>query len=386
MDYKLDTKISLTNFWAIARYEIFSILNSWLFRIFAGSILAILITLDIVFYSTVAPVPYAFRALSSFIPYANLIMTNIGQTAILIFIATDIFKRDKKYNTTEVIYIRSLTNSTYLFGKAIGITLVFTGFNLVILFICLIIHLIFSDVNFVFLPYLLYPLIITIPTLIFTIGLTFLLMRLVRNQAVVILLLLGYLALSLFYLSNEVYYLFDFTSLHLPVIYSDFVGITNMDLVIYQRGLYIFSGIIFIFITTLLFDRLPQSHKMKIITPNAIIGLLVCLVLFAYNYLWYYFDDQSLRKNIRELNQKYSETANITTKDCLLDLEHQGEKIEVIAKIKVINKTNTQISKPFFSINPGLKVTKVLRQNQEIQFNQNLHILEIPLPSPPFAG
>ncbi|MCB0297551.1 MAG: hypothetical protein KDG51_20420, partial [Calditrichaeota bacterium] len=133
---------------AIALYEALNILRDWLFRIFAGLSLLIMTGLNILFFSSVSPVPYSVRSISGFIPYTNLILITIAQTAVLAFVATDIFKRDRKLDTSEVIYIRSLGNSTYIFAKTLGILGVFFLLDLLLLLVFAVLHLAFSKTGF----------------------------------------------------------------------------------------------------------------------------------------------------------------------------------------------------------------------------------------------
>ena len=51
-----------------------------------------------------------------------------------------------------------------------------------------------------FMSYISYLLIISVPTIIFSLGLSFILMSLIRNQAITFLLLLGIAALDMFWL------------------------------------------------------------------------------------------------------------------------------------------------------------------------------------------
>ena len=47
------------------------------------------------------------------------------------------------------------------------------------------------------------PFLITIPTLVFILGFSFLLMIIIRNQAVTFIILLGYIGLTLFYFRHK---------------------------------------------------------------------------------------------------------------------------------------------------------------------------------------
>ena len=107
--------------WANTRYEVITLMRGWFFRISASLVLILLITFSIVMLSTATPTPRAFKGFSSAIPYFNFLLLNISQMVIIIFISGDFFKRDSKMNTSEVFYIRSMSNASYLIGKALGV-------------------------------------------------------------------------------------------------------------------------------------------------------------------------------------------------------------------------------------------------------------------------
>ena len=63
----------------------------------------------------------------------NLYLLNIGQAFVVIFLAADFLKRDKKLDTNEVLYTRSMSNLEYVIGKTWGILRLFLGLNIVVL-------------------------------------------------------------------------------------------------------------------------------------------------------------------------------------------------------------------------------------------------------------
>jgi hypothetical protein len=217
--------------WANARYEMTTLFRGWFFRIFAGLMITIFIIYDIIFFSTAINVPRLFYGLSASTAYANMMMLNLAQIAVIVFLATDLFKRDKRTNTTEVFYIRPMTNGAYIIGKTLGILAVFALLNFFVLCLGGVIHFVFGDVNFNGTAYFLNYLLLPFPAFIFILGLSIFLMHLIKNQAVVVLLLLGYFAAVLFYLRDQWHYIFDFVAINLPMFYSDFVGIANLEII-----------------------------------------------------------------------------------------------------------------------------------------------------------
>jgi hypothetical protein len=366
--------------WAHARYEMITLLRGWFFRIFAGLSLVLFITIDIIFFSTALPIPRMFNGLSSSVPYANMMMLNIGQIVVMIMLATDFFKRDKKTNTTEVFYIRSMTNLTYLLGKLLGILIIIGGLDVVLLGIASIIHLIFSDISFNWLPYFLYPLVMAMPAFIFIVGVAYLLMSLLKNQAIVVLLLLGYFAAELFYLHDKHFFIYDFLAMNLPLAYSDFVGFSNFDLILWQRGIYICLGLAFIFLTGLIFIRLPQSVLIRKISIVSIVSMFMLAALCTYLFQDYHTTMMDNRTKMRQLNKRYSTERSVVPYEYEIDLEHNGDKLSAIAAIKFRNQSDESLGQIFFSINPDLEVQQIEQGNTTIPFKQNRHIVNIDLP------
>ena len=236
---------------SIAYYETKTLLRSWFFRIFA--LIAIVVLL---FFNIVTLIKWgggagiwSIKAIPSIIPYVNLMLLNVVQAVIAIFLASDFLKRDKKLDTTDVIYVRPMTNREYVFGKTLGNLLVFFILDIIVLAMTMVFNMVIKNIEINFISYLYYFLIISIPTLIFIMGFSFLLMSLIKNQAVTFLVLLIYIAVSLFYLGDKFYHLFDYIAYRIPLTFSDFVGFGNLKEILVLRGMYISLGISFIFFT-----------------------------------------------------------------------------------------------------------------------------------------
>ena len=129
--------------------------------------------------------------------------------------------------------------------------LVFAGLNFIVLTFTFIINLISPDAGFSLLTYFLYPFIISFPTLVFVLGLSFFVMQLVRNQAVTFILVLGYIATTVFYLKGKHFGVWDFITFNTPLAYSSYVGFTNVMQLVLLRGGYFLIGLAFVFLTWL---------------------------------------------------------------------------------------------------------------------------------------
>jgi len=377
--------LSIHNIWNVARIETKTLLRSWFFRIFGLLALVILFFFNMgIFTSAMGNSPWMFRGIPASAPYVNLIMLNLVQAAIAVFLASDFLKRDKKLDTTEVIYMRSMTNVDYVLGKTFGILLVFMSLNVVVLVMAFIFNFFFSDIPVNFIAYFWYPVLISFPTLVFILGLSFLFMVVIRNQPVTFIILLGYIAVSAFFLSLKYHHLFDYMSYYVPLMYSDFVGFTGFKQLLVQRGMYLFLGVSCIFGTILLIKRLPQSRTMTGLSKVITAIFLVLGFCLGFIHVSEVMSGRNLRSDMLSLNDELYDSPRVDPISYNIDLNHKGSKIESIANIVFQNKNPNPISEYIFSLNPGLEVKKIESANANVSFNRDLHIIKIN-PSQPLA-
>lgn len=369
--------LSIRKISIIARFEIKTLLRSWFFRIFAGLSLVILIFFDIAGITEVGEGIWLISGIPANIPLGNLYMLNIAQAIIAAFLATEFLKRDHKLDTTEVVYMRSMSNSDYVLGKTLGILIVFFLLNFLVLAIAAVMNLTNPTIAFDLQAYLIYPVIISLPTLIYILGLSFLLMILIRNQAVTIVVLLGYIATLLFYLGKKFYFLFDYMAFSFPLMKSDFVGFGNTLEMIAQRGIYFSLGCSFIFLTIILFKRLPQSRIMTRVSWVAMILLFAVAGLLVKFYMDPIYQGKRLRENMVTLNNQYADDPQVTVTHCDLNMIHRNEEIEVTARLRFVNSTETAIPEYLFTLNPGLEVLEVSRNDDSLSFERDLHLVRI---------
>ncbi|MFA9388872.1 MAG: hypothetical protein ACERKD_03645 [Prolixibacteraceae bacterium] len=370
--------LSLYNIQTIARYERRILLRSWFFRIFA-----ILSLLFIGIFSAATifdknPFTWMYRSLPSALIYSNLFLLNIIQSVIAVFLATDFLKRDKKLNTSEVLFIRPMTNADYVIGKTWGLMVVFILLNGLLIVLTSIYLLISKQIEFQILPIIYYFLLVSIPTLVFVIGLSYVLMILIRNQPITFILLLGYIALILFYLGSKYNYLFDYMVFVKPMAYSDVIGFGNLFDVLLHRISYLVLGIAFIFFTAWRLNRLPNAKS-----SSWILGALTFILLGLAASGFYTLFEQNRhvleqRKTYYELSSAYFDRLVPEITHASIEVEH-GKTLTATSTMDLKNTTSQNIDTLFFSLNPGLKVSKVAINGKTMEFEQNLLLVKVPL-------
>lgn len=368
--------ISLFNMYSIALFELRNLLRSWFFRIFSLLSIAVIILINTGLFG-MSQSPSSVKALPSFIPYLNILLLNIVQAIIGGFMASDFMKYDRKLDTTDVIYMRSMTNAEYVLGKTIGVLVLFFGLNAVVLVNSFVFNVVISELPFQPMLYLVYPLLISLPTLIFIFGLSFLLMSILRNQALTFVFLLGYIAITFFFVGGKYDALFDYLAYNMPLAWSDFIGFGDTAGIMMQRGMYLLFGTGFIFITILLLKRLPQSKFVNIVSVIIAVGSITGALALGGTYIGRNTTGKAVRAEIQTINKKEAKTPKVSVLSDVIDLTHNGSAIEVSAHISFANETSDPIDRYLFSLNPGLSVTGITRGGTAVQFTRDHHLIEI---------
>ncbi len=370
--------ISLHNIFSIAKYERKTLFRSWFFRIF--SVLSLFVLFGMNFGMIIeggGDEGWAIRAIPSAIPYFNLLILNVAQAVIAVFLASDFLKRDKKLDTTEVIYMRSMTNGEYVIGKTLGNMQVFMILNIAVVIMALIFNALAQNTAIAWESYIVYLLLISIPTLVFIMGLSFLLMSVIRNQAITFVLVLGYIGITLFLLQAKYYYIFDYMAFNIPMLSSDIVGFGNLEVILIHRGMYFGLGVGFIFLTIFLLKRLPQSETMTWFSIVFSIVFIAGAGYLGFEHIYTFKQNDNLRAEIIELNNKYVEQSVPSILHHDINVEHKGEQIDVVSTMTVLNDKSKPLDKLIFSLNAGLQVSDLKINGTETPFLRDKHLIII---------
>lgn len=362
-----------STFITIAKYERKILLRSWFFRIFSVLTLFMVFIFNMSEVSEVGNRTWIYRAVPSNMPYLTIYLLNIGQAIIAVFLSSEFIKRDRKQDTTEVFYVRSMSNASYVLGKAWSILSIFLLVNIVALLLSLIFNALAKDTHIDWAAYLYYPLLISIPTLVFIIGLSSLMMSIIRSQALTFVLLIGYILSSLIYLKSSFNYLFDYMAFHLPMFHSQITGFGNWETIWMLRGMYICFGLGFIFISILLLKRLPQSRLQNMMSAILAVVFIGSGIYLGNQHLNRYNKSVDVPEQMIALNNEYLAHAQMDINDHEIFITQGADEISVESKIIGLSKTD---SKEFvFHLNPGLKVTAIKVNNQPIEFERKLQLL-----------
>jgi hypothetical protein len=343
----------------VALYEARTLWRSWFFRIFAGLIVLLLIVLNSLLFSVGQFSTWVFRAIPANIPYANILILNLIQSIVAIIQATDFMKRDRSMDTADVIYIRSMTNTSYVAGKACGNLIVFACLNVAALLCAAFFNFFSGEVPFQAAAYCYYALLISLPTLVFCVGLTFFLMSIIRSQPLTLVGMFGLLGLAFFFLPDKLYSLFDFAALRTPLMFSDVTGFGALSGILLIRSAYLLSGVAFVLIASLRLKRLPQSTLVSRLTLLCAIALGGAAVAAGSFYVHANLRDQKARALMIERHNRQFEIPCVSVVRDALRISHAGNTINATALVTVSNQTSSPLDEYQFRLNPGLAIREI---------------------------
>ncbi|WP_294139406.1 hypothetical protein [uncultured Sanguibacteroides sp.] len=370
--------MTFPNINTVARYEAKILKRSWLFRVLAIVSLVGVIAFQIMIQGKLTFwTSWNLIAMSSYIPYMNLYLFGMAMAVAVIFLGGELLNRDRKLDTMEIIYARSMSNADYVIGKSWGIVRVFMGLALISLLLGGIVNLFLSDAPFNGFIYLFYWIVFLLPSLVFILGLTFWISSIVRNKALTILLLLGYVFLTIFYLSERGQGLCDFLGSTIPNTFSDLTGYPNPGSVLLQRLVWLFLGMGFIGYSVTLLRRIPNRPGRRIVqhgfsTLFVFVGVICGCVLYFSN-----DRERDIRSAYRASYDRYNSSDKLTLDRETIAYCQKGDQIEVRAFMKLVNCHDREVNSVILYLNPGLNVKRLTKESQELSFLRDNQVIEI---------
>lgn len=365
----------LYNIQSVAKYESKLLMRSWFYRVFL--VLAILFLCIYNFIALVSEDTGGFwlmRALPANIPYINLMFLNTGQAIIAVFLSSEFLKSDKKLDTSEVFYVHPLSNAEYVIGKIWGNARVFIRLDIFVMILVVAFNLM-SGVSIDWMAYLVYFVLICIPTLIYIFGLSVGLMLLLKNQAITFVLLLGYIALTLFYIGDKFYYLFDYMMYNLPLVKSTIVGFSNWEVLVNHRMIYLLLGLGFICLSIFLFRRLPNTRRGKFLWLALSFLFIFAGIGASYNHVATILREASKRQLYTEINNRYVNTPKMVIDHYDINVQQHPRSISSEVEMRAVAMEKAAVFT--FCLNPGLKVSEVREGDNELSFTRDHQILLI---------
>jgi len=344
---------------AVAQYEALTLWRSWFFRIFGGVLLALVAVVNALVFGAGQINVWTVKAIPADIPYLTMLLVNLVQSVVAVILASDFMKRDRSLDTTDVVYVRSISNTAYVIGKACGNLFVFACLDFAAVLVAGLFNFFSGGVPVNWAAYVYYPLFIGIPTLAFCIGYSFVVMSLFLSQPLALLVLLGSLGMAFFFLQDTLFSIFDFAALRAPLMVSDFTGFGSLLGAAALRCAYLLLGVAFVLITGLRLKRLPQSETVQRAALVAAVLAIGAAGVIGALFVGGNLRNQRMRSEITEQHNRYFGVPNVRVTHDNLSLVHQGKIIRATAKLIVCNPGEQPLAEYVLRLNPGLVVRRV---------------------------
>ncbi len=370
-----------TNINSVAKYESKLLVRSWFFMIYMA-IAALLVLVGGVILDQASS---EFKHATSLIPYAAVLALNIIQSLIIIFMSSDYLKRDKQLDTSEVFYVRPLSNAEYLFGKVAGTIKPFLLLDIVVLGAIYVLAKFGFGLDCSLWDYVSYLLIVIIPSLIFFVGASTVCMLIIGNQAVTYILMLGLSWISLSYAGSHAGYIFDMFMTSVPLAKSDVLGISNFSLVLSGRLIYVTLGVASMTLSVYLFKRLAGSMKLQRIFLMISLALFALAALQISNYTYRAMRPERVAARMIELNNQYSTYPRLEASNYVIGVDQLEYGISTEMNITgTLSKSGNQA---VFNLNGGMEVTEVtLYEDTLLNFERKEHLIIVDLGGQHSAG
>ena len=366
--------MEITALKAAISYESKLVRRSWLFYLFILGVLGYTVGVLIPWDNHVIWWNVAF---ASSIPLRGIYFLNLFQSLIVTFLVCDIKRKRKKAETREVLSMRPVGNGQSFLGGFLGVFIPFLIIDVIFMIACVIINIFVPDSPVSLRVYLFYLLTHILPTLVFIIGLSLFVNRLVKLPFISWLILIGFLYFAYSYLVAPLYGVLDFRGSLLSDSFSSMVGFMHIEYYLLQRGTFLLLGCSLFCFAAPLTKRLPGTLGWK---PYFIIPASLFLLLALGLGVIYVEKFQARLKNrvaYRETFLKYNEnpTARVLTHD--ITYCPGGDEFSATSRMRVQNQKKVKIDQLLLFLNPGLEINKIESNGQSVSFHRDHQVVVI---------
>jgi len=313
---------------------------------------------------------WCFIALPSAMPLLNAYLFNMAQSFMLLFVCANLYRREQRVSTLHVLEVHPVCNVCYTLGKALGVFRVFFGVNLLSVGIAFFINAFASKAPLSISFYIYYLLTWTLPTLIFFIGCSFFVLRVVRQAALGLFVLLLLLAAFLMVSPPLFHGTFDVLGTALPNVFSRVVGHPFLASIVLQRFAVLWVGV------ALLLLSVGRVRRVANVCRGRLYVVSVGTVLFACGcmYLWFYYHGQHeverVRARYRTTFLKYDRGNSPHVERHEIFYRQEGDKLHLTSRLQLTSFYQKDLDSLVLYLNPGLQIKKLTLAGSPVEYER----------------
>ncbi|RHR78970.1 hypothetical protein [Odoribacter sp. AF15-53] len=326
-------------------------------------------------------------SLSSAVPFINAYLFMILQSVLVILATSEWRTSEKRADTLEALRVHPFNNLVYITGKTLGVGIVLLVLNLLSMLLAAGINLFASDAPFDGLLYLFYGVTLSFPAMLFLTGLATLVSSFIKNRALTILLLTGFITCTMYYLTDIQHGMIDYMATTVPNVFSEVLGHVAPRPYITQRIAFLALGIGCLGIAATRQERLPDNPEDTFLPGT--VGIVFPLLAITAGAIFYlhYKADGIARDRYRETGMKFADSSPVHVPEHAITFKQEGESVSATSHLRVINREGRTVNKIILFLNPALNITRLAggtgneipfqRENQVIVIEQKLQHGEI---------
>ena len=366
----------------VSRYEAKILRRNWLFIFLV--FLAVCGSLALQWVIQGDTTIHFLKALSCSVPFVNAFLFNFVQGIFIVFIAGDFIQRNRHLDSCESLYVRPYKNTDYVIGKLLAIIGLFLLLNVLVCVIALIFHISLGNAPFTFFPYLFYLFTLTMPTILFLVGVTLWITSVLRTSFIIFTLLVGYVFLNAFVLSGCLYGSLDYLAISIPNVFSD-VTEQHVGLFPYiaQRLAFALLGVAFMFFAMLRTKRLPNESKSIYRVRFAGYVMVFAGIWMGGCYYLYFEKNRQKRQEYVKLHAEYAGRSRMEIlRQHIVYRQHKKQMI-VNDTLTIRNPHSGEVNEFFLFLNPALRVCRIETEGMIVNFDRKDFVLSVLYPLMP---
>ena len=353
--------------------------RNWGFRVIAALFLGLIAAFHLLLQGDGSYTPWAAVSLPSAIPYANAYWMGYLLSLLIVFTGGEfLYKQGEK--PQEGVSVRPFSNAAFVAGKMWGVFGVVFQLNLAAMAIAAAVNLTLSDGPFSLWPYLFYLVTLTLPTVVFVTGLTFLVKGACRNRAVAVLVLLLLFYAMVTYGKEVLHGALDVYASGVPNIFSDVTGFSGLGAYLAQRGYVLLLGAGLCVLDVTLVRRLPNrgGQGWRLYAPAAV--LLVVGVLAACAYHGHFERKDEERVAARESFRQYNDAAKAHVAEHHIVFRQEGNSYKAHSRLTLENGSGEALDSVVLYLNPGLRITEAQAEGTPVGVRRRNQVAVLDLP------
>jgi len=315
------------------------------------------------------------QKLPSAFPLFNAYLYNIVQSFLVIFIVTDIPRREKSSGTLDCLHVHPFDNRHYWIGKITGICALLFLFNLASLAIGWMLNTFVVPTPVRTTQYLFYLLTLNIPTLVFMVGIAAFTVRIIKIPFLATGLLVAFWGCTITFLPDLCHGLLDCQAHGVPNIFSDVTGHVGLKSYLWHRSAYLLAGIGLLMAGTRVIVRTPNNKRqIRRVQLGGELLLLAAAGIIGGSWL-NIEQEKKKREDYRQSFAKHWQPITGNVREHHIAFRQQGKQVRANSKLTIANNNERDIKQIVLFLNPGLKIENIHEKGRPIPFERENQVV-----------